>query len=355
MTVALELAQRGWGMTRPNPMVGCVLLRGAEIVGEGWHKEFGGPHAEVMALASCPDPKGTSCVLNLEPCAHQGKTPPCVDTLIAAGVRRVVIALRDPNPVAGGGVERLTAAGISVAVGLMREEAAALNAPFLWSFRRSDRPFVAVKVATSLDGYLADAWKKAQWISGDAARDHVHVLRAGFDAVAVGRNTAESDDPLLTARGHVVPREQPTRVIFTRSGVLTPTLKVVRTAREVPTVVVTETAGYDRAARELEPHGVRVLKADGLAASFQALRGIGLTSVLVEGGGILATNLLAADVVDRLYWVQAPFFLGGGSSAFGARAPVHLDDARPWVVTERRALGPDTLLVVDRELCLPAS
>jgi diaminohydroxyphosphoribosylaminopyrimidine deaminase/5-amino-6-(5-phosphoribosylamino)uracil reductase len=353
MSVALELARRGWGNTRPNPLVGCVLTRGAEIVGEGWHKEFGGAHAEIEALKSCPDPKGVTVVTNLEPCTHHGKTPPCVDALIAAGVSRVVIGVRDPNPEAAGGVERLTAAGIGVAVGLLRDEAAALNAPFLWPFKRRERPFVALKVATSLDGFLADAWKKAQWISGDDAREHVHYLRAGFDAVAVGRNTAESDDPLLTARGRVVPRQQPTRVIFTRSGVLTTTLKVVRTAREVPTVVVTETGGYDRARKDLEPHGVRVLSADGLAASFAALRGIGITSVLVEGGGILATNMLAADLVDRLYWVQAPFFLGGGSSAFGARAPVHLDDAHPWAVTERQALGPDTLLVVDRELCLP--
>src|SRR5262249_11393620 len=158
----------------------------------------------------------------------------CVDALIKAGVSRVVIGVRDPNPEAAGGVEKLTAAGIAVAVGLMREEAAALNAPFLWPFKRTERPFVALKVATSLDGFLADAWKKAQWIAGGDAREHVHYLRAGFAAVAVGRNTAESDDPLLTARGRIVPRQQPTRVIFTRSGVLTTTLKVVRTAREVP-------------------------------------------------------------------------------------------------------------------------
>jgi len=277
-----------------------------------------------------------------------------VDALIQAGVARVVIGVRDPNPEAAGGVEKLTAAGISVAVGLMREEAAALNAPFLWRFRRPERPFVAVKVATSMDGFLADAWKKAQWISGDLAREHVHFLRAGYDAVAVGRNTAESDDPLLTARGRVVPRQQPTRVVFTRNGVLSPHLKVVRTAREVPTVVVAETAGYERARQDLESHGVTVLSADGLAASFKALRRIGIGSILVEGGGILATNLLAADLVDRLYWVQAPFFLGGGTSAFGDRAPIHLDEVKPWVVTERQALAPDTLLVVDRELCLPA-
>ncbi|HEY2824569.1 MAG TPA: bifunctional diaminohydroxyphosphoribosylaminopyrimidine deaminase/5-amino-6-(5-phosphoribosylamino)uracil reductase RibD [Gemmatimonadales bacterium] len=355
MARALELATRGWGRTSPNPRVGCVLMREGEIVSEGWHREFGGAHAEIDALERCPDPSGTTCIVNLEPCTHHGKTGPCVDALVRAKVSRVVIGIRDPNPEAMGGVEKLTAAGISVAVGLMREEAAALNAPFLWRFRRPNRPFVALKVATSLDGFLADAWKKAQWISGDDAREHVHFLRAGYGAVAVGRNTAESDDPLLTARGRVLPREQPTRVIFTRNGVLTTTLKVVRTAREVPTVVLAESAGAERARKDLEPHGVTVLTADGLAASLTALRGIGVTSVLVEGGGILATNLLAADLVDRLYWVQAPFFLGGGTSAFGDRSPVHLDEVNPWVVTERQALGPDTLLVVDRELCLPAS
>ena len=269
-------------------------------------------------------------------------------------MRRVVIAVPDPSDAARGGTEVLRRSGVEVELGVRREAAAALNAAFLWNVRRPDRPFVAVKVATSLDGYLADATGRSQWISGEEARAYVHWLRAGFDAIAVGRRTAEADDPELTVRGPLVPRQAPRRVVFARSGQLGDHLRLVRGAHEVPTIVVTAPAGQ-RVAQRLARLGVHVLGAEDLSGGLRALRGLGIGSVLVEGGSTLLAALLAAQLVDRVYWIQASLWLGAGVPAFGPREPIPLERARPWVVAERRALGRDTLLVVDRELCLLAS
>src|SRR5574341_146615 len=193
MDRALALALWGWGRVSPNPLVGAVLVRDGQVIAEGYHAEFGGPHAEAAALAACPDPRGATCVVNLEPCAHHGKTPPCADALVAAGVRRVVTALSDPHAEARGGRGVLERAGVEVKTGIRREAAAALNAAFLWGLARPDRPFVALKMATSLDGFIADAQGRSKWISGPEAQDYVHWLRAGFDAIGVGRRTADAD------------------------------------------------------------------------------------------------------------------------------------------------------------------
>ena len=338
MERALALALRGWGRVAPNPLVGAVLLRDGIVVGEGFHAEFGGPHAEVAALAACPEPAGTTCVVNLDPCTHFGKTPPCVDALIVAKVRRVVIALPDPNPVSAGGADALRRAGIAVDLGVAKEAAAALNAPFLWSVRRPERPFVALKIATSADGFMTDGSGRPQWISGPEARDYVHGLRAGFDAIGVGRLTAETDDPQLTVRGPLVPRVPPSRVVFTRSGVRAD-LDVIRTAGEVPTIVVTGPG------RQPGIGEAQVIVAEGLKDSLVKLRAKGIRSLLIEGGATLAQALLEDALVDRLYAIRAPSPLGSGKG-------VNLDRAKSWAVTERRTLGGDTLLVMDRELCL---
>ncbi len=354
MRRALQLALGGWGRAAPNPLVGAVLLKDGQVIGEGFHAGFGEPHAEVVALRTSAAPKGATLVLNLEPCAHRGKTPPCVNAIIDAGVKRVVIAVRDPNPEARGGVEHLMKAGIEVEVGLLAGPAAALNAPFLWGFERADRPFLAVKVATSLDGFLADASGRAKWVSGVESRDFVHWLRAGFDGIAVGRRTAETDDPQLTVRGAVPPRVPPTRVVFTRGG-LRNDLNLVRSAKEVPTIVITDPASRATAEKGFAGTGVKLITAEGRLQALTALRRAGMTSLLVEGGGNLITALLADDLVDRIYWIQAPVFLGSGTRAFGERTPTLLGEAVPWIATDRQAMGKDTLLVLERELCLPAS
>lgn len=356
MERALHLALQGWGRVAPNPMVGAVLLNGGASVGEGAHREFGGPHAEIAALDQAREAAaGATCVVTLEPCTHHGKTPPCVDALIAAGVTRVIAAVRDPNREARGGMERLEAAGIEVALGLLARQAAALNAPFLCSHLQSDRPFVALKVATSLDGFLADDTGRSQWVSGVPARDYVHWLRAGFDAIAVGRRTVEVDDPELTVRGPLEPRVPPRRVVFSRSGTLARDRRLVRTAAAIPTVLLTAPEARSGAHARLRGTGVIVVGVEGLPQGLQALRREGVRSVLVEGGGEIAGALLEAGLVDRVYWIQAPMWLAAGTPAFGSPTPLSLGTTPRWTVTERRALGEDTLLVVDRQLCLPAS
>jgi diaminohydroxyphosphoribosylaminopyrimidine deaminase/5-amino-6-(5-phosphoribosylamino)uracil reductase len=352
MQRALRLAKLGWGQVAPNPLVGAVLLRGGSIVGEGYHAAFGEPHAEIVALESCSDPRETTCVVNLEPCSHVGKTGPCVDALIAAGVSRVVFAVHDPDPEASGGGQRLRRAGIEVEIGVCRDEAVALNAPFLCSKVRPDRPFVALKIATSLDGFLTDSRKQSRWISGPEAREWVHWLRAGFDAIAVGRRTALLDDPQLTARGDIEPRVPPKRVVLGRKGPIERDLQLVRSARDIPTLLVVDPEAVTQVSRQLEGTNVTIHEAVGLEASLRLLRQQGIESVLVEGGGLLAGALLDEDLLDRVYWIQAPLWLGAGTPAFAQQKATSLSDVSRWTVVEQGSLGGDTLLVVDRRPCL---
>lgn len=349
MARALELAWRGWGRVAPNPMVGAVVLRDGETIGEGWHAEFGERHAEPIALDMAgTGARGATLVVTLEPCAHQGKQPPCVERVLQSGVARVVIALDDPNPRAQGGASQLRAQGIEVVTGLLGAEAAAQNAAFVHAHRDATRPFVALKLATSLDGRIADRTGRSRWISGPEARDWVQWLRAGYDAVAVGGATARTDDPSLTVRGTLQPRRAPLRVVFTRYAGLPPTLVLARTARELPTVVfAAEADGASTAG--LRAMGVEVVTGHGLAGAFEALRARGVDSVLVEGGGRLAGALLDAGLVDRMYWVQSPLWLGeDGVPAVAGHRGRSLAEAPRWRIVERRALGEDTLLVADR-------
>lgn len=355
MTRALDLAVRGWGRVAPNPLVGAVVLQGGEPVAEGWHAEFGGPHAEVMALnAAGTRARGGTLVVSLEPCRHHGKTPPCVDAILAAGVRRVVAAIRDPDPEAGGGLDVLGKAGVDVQEGPLAEAAASLNAVFLHARLDPDRPFVALKLATSVDGRIADHAGRSQWVSGEVARDYVHWLRAGFDAIAVGGTTALRDNPRLTVRGSVTPRKPPVRVVFDRRAMLNPSVTLVQTAREIPTWVMASPDAPVNSASVLDANGVRVFRPFDLRAGLSELRAAGIQSVLCEGGGALGARLLELGLVDRLYWIQAPLWLGdGGIPAFPVVPDVDIDQAHRWIPVERKALGPDTLLVLDRRLCLP--
>ncbi|HEX9610978.1 MAG TPA: bifunctional diaminohydroxyphosphoribosylaminopyrimidine deaminase/5-amino-6-(5-phosphoribosylamino)uracil reductase RibD [Gemmatimonadales bacterium] len=357
MRRALEIALAGWGRVSPNPLVGAVVLGDREVVGEGHHAEFGGAHAEVTALrAAGARARGATLVVTLEPCRHQGKTPPCTEAILAAGVRRVVAAIRDPDAAARGGAEVLRGGGVEVDVGLCAEEAAALNAPFLFTRRHRDRPFVALKLATSIDGRIADAEGRSKWISGPEARDFVQWLRAGFDAIAVGGTTALRDNPQLTVRGHVTPRRPPVRVVFDRRAMLNAGVELVETARAVPTWVVASLEAPATNVAILESNGVRVLRPSSLTAGLAMLRAEGIESVLCEGGGALGAKLLEDSLVDRLYWVQSPVWLGERAvPAFPGVPERALPEAPRWIPVERRALGADTLLVLDRELCLPAS
>jgi diaminohydroxyphosphoribosylaminopyrimidine deaminase / 5-amino-6-(5-phosphoribosylamino)uracil reductase len=350
MVRALDLAWRGWGRVQPNPLVGAVVLSSdGRVVGEGWHAAFGDRHAEPLALEAAGErARGATLVVTLEPCNHQAKQPPCTDAVLASGVRRVVVAMPDPNPEASGGAAKLAAGGVEVRIGLEREAAEAQNAIFLHRFREPNRPFVALKLATSLDGRIADAAGQSRWISGDNAREYVHWLRAGFDAIAVGGRTVRQDDPQLTARGAVEPRVTPRRVVFDTTAELSTDLSLVRTAGEVETIVVASPDAPTANLRRLELAGVAVLRAGSLEEGLGQLRGAGICSVLVEGGGRLAGALLARGLVDRYYWVQSPLWLGErGVPAFADLPSEPIAAVERWTVIERRALGDDTLLVVD--------
>lgn len=342
---ALAEARKGWGQTAPNPMVGAVVVRSGEIVGAGHHTRYGAPHAEVEALRAAGErAAGATMYATLEPCVHTGKTPPCVDALIAAGVSRVVVAARDPNPEAAGGVERLRAAGISVDLGIVESEARELNAPFFHSFVER-RPWITLKLALSLDGALADASGRSRWVTGEESRRIVHEMRAGSDAVAVGIGTVLSDDPSLTVRDAPAPRVLPTRVVFDRHARLPVASALARTAREVPTLIVSDAPPVARTAA-LEALGVRVVRAASLAAALDALGDAGIRSLLVEGGARLAGSLLGTGYVDRLVIFQGSVVLGAGAlGAFAFVPPMEIERAPRWRALEQREVGADTMTV----------
>jgi diaminohydroxyphosphoribosylaminopyrimidine deaminase/5-amino-6-(5-phosphoribosylamino)uracil reductase len=347
MRRALELAQEGWGQTAPNPLVGAVVVRNGERVGEGAHRRFGEAHAEVEALRSAADRgRGATLYVNLEPCAHHGKTPPCVDAIIGAGVARVVAATADPDPAAAGGAARLRDSGITVDFDVESEAARELNAPFLHSFA-SDRPWVTLKLALSLDAALADHTRRPGWLSGVSARDAVHRLRAGSDAIGVGMGTVLADDPALTVRHFRAPRVPPLRVVFSRRGRLPLTSRLAQTAREQPVLVFASSVdpSYEHALRELE---VDVQQVGTLREALRALRERGVRALLVEGGARLATSLLADRLVHRLALIQSPVLLGAGAlPAFAQLPATTVERAGRLRVVHREPLGDDLLTVFD--------
>jgi diaminohydroxyphosphoribosylaminopyrimidine deaminase / 5-amino-6-(5-phosphoribosylamino)uracil reductase len=349
MQRALQLAWKGWGRVHPNPLVGAVVMKDGALVAEGFHGEFGGEHAEAAALRHVGgQARGATLIVSLEPCSHQGKQPPCTEAIIRSGITRVVTAAPDPNPLASGGGDRLRQAGIAVEIGLLRDEAEWQNAAFLHQFKGLRRPFIALKLATSVDARIADRAGSSRWISGPEAREFVHWLRAGFDAIGVGGRTARVDDAWLTVRGDVTPRVTPRRVVFNRGGELNLSGRLLTTPKDGPVIVAQ--LGPPLGAVDLSGHeNVTVARGNDPEALMEALWKSGITSMLVEGGGEMAGMLLAAGLVDRFYWVQSPLFLGDrGIPAFqGLPAPL-LGSVERWRVVERRPLGQDTLLVIDR-------
>ncbi len=345
MRRALDLAGQGWGHTAPNPLVGAVLVRDGIVVGEGYHAAYGGDHAEVNALrAAGAQARGATAYVTLEPCTHTGHTPPCVDALIAAGVTRVVIAVRDPHPVARGGVERLNAAGIETVVGVEGPQAHELNASFFYAIA-SDRPWVTLKFAISLDGAVADRSGAPDRLTGDLARAEVHRLRAGHDAIAIGIETALIDDPWLTVRYVDTPGTPPVRVVFDRHARLPFDSRLMQTIRDAPVVIVASTADNERASR-LAAAGARVLVASTIGDALIQLRSEGVRSLLLEGGPRLAGSFLAAAVVNRVVIFQAPVILGAGAKlAFAFAPPAAVSTARHLPVIDRRAVGDDMMTV----------
>jgi diaminohydroxyphosphoribosylaminopyrimidine deaminase/5-amino-6-(5-phosphoribosylamino)uracil reductase len=312
---ALELAERGRGFVEPNPLVGAVVVRAGLSVGEGWHQRFGGPHAEVNALAAAGDAaRGATLYCTLEPCCHHGKTPPCTDAILRAGVQRVVAAMLDPFPqVAGQGVASLRAAGVEVHVGEGEALARELNRPYL-TLLRLGRPYVHAKWAMSLDGKIATRTGHSRWISGAESRRRVHGLRGRMDAIVVGAGTVRADDPLLTARPPG-PRLA-ARVVLSSTGALPAGCRLLATAGNVPVIVATLTGRGDAARRQ----GCEVLELpgqDGRPAVVELLRELvrsRMTNVLVEGGAAVLGSFHDAGLVDELHVFVAPKLIGGTAS-----------------------------------------
>jgi diaminohydroxyphosphoribosylaminopyrimidine deaminase / 5-amino-6-(5-phosphoribosylamino)uracil reductase len=314
MAAALEQGKRG--TPSPNPHVGAVVVAGNELVGVGHHERAGDDHAEVIALRDA-SARGRGGVLyvTLEPCNHDGRTPPCTDAVLASKVTRVVVGCRDPNPhVTGGGVERLREAGVRVDVGCMEPEASRLIAPWA-KFVTTGMPYVTLKLALSLDGRIAARTGISKWVTGPEARARVHLLRAQQDAVVIGIGTALADDPQLTVRE--APGPSPLRVIFDTKLRLPLTGRLVRSAREVPTWVICTTDASSSAEHDLLERGVEVLRAPASAegridpvAGLRMLASRSIVSAMVEGGAELAGSMLAGEIADELHVFVAPILLG---------------------------------------------
>ncbi len=352
MRAALALAARGLGNVWPNPAVGCVLVRNDRVIARGWTQPGGRPHAETEALTRAGDAaRSATAYVSLEPCAHHGKTPPCAQALIDAGIGRAVVAMEDPDPrVDGGGIDRLRQAGISVEVGLCREEAAHVNEGFLLRIREQ-RPLVTLKLASSLDGRIATHTGDSRWITGPEARARGHLLRAQNDAILVGSGTALTDDPDLTCRLPGMENRSPVRVVVDSRLRLPSSSKLAASAARVPTWLVTLPNADGETRKALEDRGIEIIDAppgtDGridFAAALRELAGRGITRLLVEGGGGVAASLFRADLVDRLVWFRAPMVIGGdgkpGIEAFGV---ADLAAARRFERTGQELIGQDLL------------
>ena len=347
MDVALALAARGWGQVSPNPLVGAVIYKDGVKVGEGFHQRFAAPHAEPQAIAVAGErARGATMYVNLEPCSHYGRNPPCVDAIIDAGISRVVVAVPDPNPAAAGGAERLRSAGIQVDVGAREAEARELNAAFFHGLA-SDRPWVTLKLAMSLDGAIASFKRTREWMTGDESAATVQRMRANSDAIAVGVQTAVADDPQLTARTDPPPRVAPLRVVFDRSARLPASAQLATTARQIPTLLVTS-FGVELP-ESLAASGVESLEASDLGDALSKLQDRGVKSLLVEGGAGLAASFLAANAVDRLVIFRAPIVLGEGAlNAFAGISPHDIGHAPRFKLLESRSLGDDVVSVYAR-------
>jgi diaminohydroxyphosphoribosylaminopyrimidine deaminase/5-amino-6-(5-phosphoribosylamino)uracil reductase len=355
MLRALELARRGEGYVEPNPMVGCVIVRSGEVVGEGWHSEYGGPHAEIEALRIAGDgAAGATLYITLEPCCHAGKTPPCTRALVEAKLARVVVGCKDPNPrVAGQGLAELRAADIPVELGPRAEQARVLIAPFAKLVTKK-RPWILAKWAMTLDGKLATHTGSSQWISNPLSRAVVHRLRGRVDAILVGRGTFQQDDPRLTARPSGI--RTATRVVLDTAASLSPQSQLVRTASQAPILVaVGDEAPADRC-RRLTQLGLEVVKIPSCDRSHPGQgKGIRLdklldllghrnmTNVLVEGGGQVLGTLMALDEIDEVHAFIGTKLVGGATAPTPIAGPglARMMDARQLATVEVEMLEGD--------------
>ena len=353
MQRALELAKGGIGFVSPNPAVGCVIVKDGEVVGQGYHQQFGGPHAEVEALRDAgSQAHGADLYVTLEPCCHTGKTPPCTDAVLQAGIRRVVVAVADPHPlVAGGGLERIRAAGVAVTLGVCEAEARRLNEAF-FHYVATRQPFVTLKCATTLDGKIATRTGASRWITGAAAREEVHRIRHAADALLVGLGTVLHDDPLLTTRLPDGGGVNPLRVVVDSTLQLPSSAQLTTVTPHCRTLVATTERASETKQRQLEKQGVEILRLqaydDGrvdIEALLRVLGERGVTSLLVEGGATLSATLLRRHLIDKLVMFVAPKLIGGdGLSVMGACGVETMDQAIFLHSMTSRQVGEDLML-----------
>lgn len=350
MQLALELAKKGMGKTAPNPMVGAVIVKENQIIGQGYHKQYGAPHAERDAFASLTaSASDATLYVTLEPCCHYGKTPPCTDAILEHKIRRVVVATLDPNPlVAGKGIQILKEHGVEVTVGVLEQEALELNHVFFYYITRK-LPYVVMKYAMSADGKIAAHTGKSQWITGKEAREHVHKLRNQYKAIMTGIGTVLADDPLLTSR--IPDGINPIRIICDTSCRIPLDSAIMKTAKEVPTYIACHS--FDSRKRiELEDLGAMVIETPiendhlDLIWLLHRLGELGIDSILTEGGGTLNESLLKTHLVNALKVYIAPKLLGGSLSktpveGIGVNSP---DEAYTFTLTKSSLIGQDILL-----------
>lgn len=358
MRLALELAEKGCGWTRPNPMVGAVIVKDGAIIGQGYHRRYGDLHAERDALAHCEDsPQGAAMYVTLEPCCHQGRQPPCTDAILEAGIARVVTGSNDPNPLAAGkGLELLRSHGVAVETGVLREECDALNRVF-FHFIQTRRPYVTLKYAMTMDGKIATRTRASKWITGEAARKNVHRDRSRYAAVMAGIGTVLADDPLLNCR--IESGRNPLRVICDSRLRIPLDSQIVQTAGVIPTIIAAVSPDPERRSA-LEAAGCQVWEAPGrdgrvdLPALTERLGAEGIDSVLLEGGGTLNWAALESGIVQRVQAYISPKLFGGASAlspvgGLGVELPVQAVQLKNTTLTR---LGDDLLLESEVDVCV---
>lgn len=363
MARALEIAKKGEGSASPNPMVGAVLVKNNEIIGEGYHKFYGGPHAEVYALKEAGQKANNADIyLTLEPCSHYGKTPPCANKLIEAGIKRAVIAMVDPNPeVSGRGIELLKEAGIEVEVGLMAEKAKELNEVFL-KYITSEFPFVYLKKAQTLDGFIASSTGHSKWITNEKARLEGHKLRHKVDAIMVGIGTVLADDPSLTTRLAEQKGIDSLRVILDPNLEMPLDAKIINQESTASTLLIVSQANLENNADSIQKKKEKILAKNNveiigvpaekneildLESILKKLHDLKISSILLEGGAKLSYSFLKKGLVDKLYYFIAPKIYGGndGISSFCGKGPKLMSDSKDIKILDRKFLDDNILLI----------
>jgi len=357
MQMALELAKKGEGFTSPNPMVGAVVVNEGKVVGKGYHKAAGEAHAEVNAIDDAGAlAKDSVLYVTLEPCNHTGRTPPCTQKIVAAGIRRVVAAMNDPNPgVEGGGLDYLKTRGISTTVGVCEKQAKRLNEVFI-KYVKTKRPFTIVKCATTLDGRIATKTGDSKWVTGEKSRQFVHYLRHTVDAVMVGMNTVEKDDPRLTTRLTKCPENfrslNPTRIVLDTHLRISEKAKLLQLHSDSDTILVTGPSLSEEKKARIQKLGAKIIESPviggliDLDRLMDQLGALGMTSLLIEGGGRVIASALSAGIVDKILFFYAPKILGGddGVPVCKGPGPELMENCISVKDIRVRRFGPDVMI-----------